>query len=135
MSNQIPDTPWGKPASPSSPQPGISRVNESTTNPLADALDERAEALTNCVGEGAAMAAQAKIDILAAAQGYPIGGDLITAIEKAGTALDAALGRLAKTAKSDAQTVRTHVSGRKDTEKDTEKALDDASAPEGTTYV
>ena len=81
------------------------------------------------------MAAQAKTDILAAANGYPIGGDLIAAIEKAGAAIDSALGRLAKTATADAKTVRSHVSGRKGTEKDTKKALDDASAPEGTTYV
>lgn len=126
MATGIPDS-WDTPASPSAPKPGISRINSGPANALADKLDARAEALTNCVGEGAEIAAQAKTDITTAALGYDIGGDLVTAINKAGTAIDSALGRLAKTAKSDAQTVRSHVSGRQGTEKDTEKKLDDAA--------
>ena len=131
MSNQIPNS-WDAPAS---PQPGISKISSGTATALADALDARSTALDGVASEGSATATQGKTDITTAAQGYNIGGDLISAIEKAGTAIDAAIGRLAKTAKSDAQTVRTHVSGRKDTEKDTEKKLDDAEQPEGTTYI
>lgn len=131
MSNQIPNS-WDAPAS---PQPGISKISSGTATALADALDARSTALEGVAGTGAEIAAQAKTDITTAALGYDIGGDLVTAINKAGTAIDSALGRLAKTAKSDAQTVRSHVSGRQGTEKDTEKKLDDAAQPEGTTYV
>lgn len=134
MATGIPDS-WDTPASPSAPKPGISRVNSGPANALADALDARSTALEGVAGTGAEIAAQAKTDITTAALGYDIGGDLVTAINKAGTAIDSALGRLAKTATADAKTIRSHVSGRQGTEKDTEKALDDASAPEGTTYV
>ena len=129
MSNQIPDTPWGKPASPSSPQPGISRVNSGPANALADKLDARSTALTNAAGTGAEIAAQGKTDITTAADGYPIGSKLTAALTQAGTALDSGIGRLAAMAKDDAKVVRTHVSDRQGIETDTETEMEE------TTYV
>lgn len=139
MSNQIP-TDFGVPASPESPvSPAtpnagdVSGVNASAVNALADKLTSRATALRGCAGECTDLATQAKTDITEAAQGYDIGGKIITALEGLGTKFNTKIGALATGMESDAKTLRGVVSGRKTIEKDTKQAMENAG--EGLTYV
>jgi hypothetical protein len=137
MSNQLPDTPWNAPANPASPaSPGdVSGVDAAVVNGLADKLDARATALKGVGASGTEIATQGKTAIETAAQGYPIGSQITAALAKCGTALDAAIGRISAQASGDATTLRGVVSGRKTIEKDTKKALENTTAPSGTTYV
>lgn len=142
MSNQIP-TDFGVPASPESPKSpatpaspksgDVSGVNATAVNALADKVDARATALRGVAGECTDLATQAKTDITAAAQGYPIGEKIITALEGLGTKFNTKIGALATGMESDAKTLRGVVSGRKTIEKDTKKAMENAG--EGLTYV
>ena len=143
MSNQIP-TDFGVPASPELPTSpttpkgsDTSGVNATAVNALADKVAARATALRGCAGECTDLATQAKTDIEAAAQGYDIGGKIITALEGLGTKFSTKIGALATGMESDATTLRGVVSGRQGIEKDTKKAMENAGEglQPGGTYV
>lgn len=132
MTTGIPDTPWGTAA----PEGGdVSGVDAAAVTALADKLDARATALKGVAQSGTEISTQGKTAIETAAQGYDIGSKITAALGKCGTAIDAAIGRISAQASGDATMLRSVVTGRQGIEKETKKAMEDASAPEGTTYI